>query len=96
MRSTRGWLGVRGTGTDADGAVPAGVTLTEVAAGSPAEDAGLDVDDVVIAVDEHRVRSMADVQAALLLARPGQRVRVEHSREGSTATSSVVLADEPG
>jgi putative serine protease PepD len=93
---TRGWLGVRGTATDADGTVPAGVALTEVAAGSPAADAGLEVDDVVIAVDEDRVRSMADVQASLLLARPGQEVRVERLREGATATVSVVLADAPG
>jgi S1-C subfamily serine protease len=95
---SRGWLGVRGTATDADSedGVPAGVTLTEVASGSPADEAGLDVDDVVIAVDEHRVRSMADVQAALLLARPGQEVRVEQSRDGAITTVSVVLADAPG
>ncbi len=76
----RGWLGIRGSASPVAGAVPAGFTIETVDPGSPAAEAGLAAGDVVIAVDDQRVRSLADVKAALTLTRPGQQVVVETAR----------------
>jgi S1-C subfamily serine protease len=93
-RVDRGWLGVRGTSAP-DGDAPAGVLIDEVTPWSPAATAGLQPGDVVIAVDQSRVRSLADVQAALTMTRPGQVVRVEWDRAGVTTTAEVALAPAP-
>jgi len=94
-RVDRGWLGVRGTASNPEGDVPAGLAVEDVAAGSPAHGVGLEPDDVVLAVDGQRVRSLADVQAALTMTRPGQLVTVERARDGTTSTLEVTLADAP-
>jgi putative serine protease PepD len=94
-RVDRGWLGVRGSSTAPGGSAPVGVAIDEVAPGSPAEGAGLQPGDVVIAVDQSRVRSLADIQAALTMTRPGQQVQVERDRDGTTTTVEVVLAAAP-
>ena len=92
----RGWLGVSGTAADADETHPAGLAVDEVASGSPAEDAGLRSGDVLTAVAGYPVRSLADVQAALSLTRPGEEITVERDREGDATEVGVVLAAGPG
>ncbi|HEX7135680.1 MAG TPA: trypsin-like peptidase domain-containing protein [Iamia sp.] len=91
-RVDRGWLGIRGGPAAVDGAVPAGVAIAEVMPWSPAEQAGLAVGDVILSVDDHRVRSFSDVKAALALTRPGQSVVVEINRADQTALVAVTLA----
>ncbi len=94
-RVDRGWLGIRGSSSDPDGSVPAGMSVENVTLGSPAAVAGILPGDVVIAVDQDRVRSLADIQAALTLTRPGQVVQVERARAGQIATVLVVLDPPP-
>lgn len=95
-RVDRGWLGVAGSTSASAGTAPAGMVVEHVAPGSPAAAAGLQAGDVLIAVGDQRVRSLADVKAALTLTRPGQAVTVERSRGGTLATAAVDLADAPG
>ena len=95
-RVDRGWLGVAGRRTVGGSPTPSGFRVEEVAVASPAATAGLRVGDVVIAVDDDRVRSLDDVRAALTLTRPGQTVTVEAVRGSETLTVDVVLAPSPG
>jgi S1-C subfamily serine protease len=94
-RVDRGWLGIAGAPVAVDGAVPAGFAVGEVMAGSPAEQAGLAAGDVVLAVDDQRVRSLADVQAALTLTRPGQSVALEVNRADRTLEVDATLVPTP-
>ncbi len=94
-RVDRGWLGVSGGPAAVDGAVPAGFSVDAVALGSPAEAVGLQVGDVLLAVDDHRVRSLDDIKAALTLTRPGQTVAVELNRADQTLELPVTLAATP-
>jgi S1-C subfamily serine protease len=94
-RVDRGWLGIAGAPVAVDGAVPAGFAVGEVVAGSPAERAGLAAGDVVLAVDDQRVRSLPDVQAALTLTRPGQSVALEVNRADQTLEVEATLVPTP-
>lgn len=87
-----GFLGVRGA--DANGE-RAGALLTEVEAGSPAEQAGLRVDDVVTAVDGQDVSSMIDLVARVTTGRPGDTVSVTVVRGGDETELSVTLGTAP-
>jgi S1-C subfamily serine protease len=94
-RVDRGWLGVWGATVDAGETTPAGVLVGEVISDSPADEVGITAGDIVTTVDGDRVRSLADIQAALALTRPGDRVVVERSRAGRVTTVTVVLAPAP-
>jgi S1-C subfamily serine protease len=91
----RGWLGINGMPVAVDGDVPAGLALDQVEPGSPAALAGLAVGDVLLSVDDQRVRSLDDVRAALTLTRPGQAVTLELNRADQTLTVDVPLAATP-
>lgn len=94
-RVDRGWLGIAGAAVAGDDAAPAGFGVDEVMAGSPAEQAGLEAGDVVLAVDDQRVRSLADVQAALTLTRPGQTVALDVDRADHTLEVEATLVPAP-
>jgi S1-C subfamily serine protease len=64
------YLGVSGT-DPASGA--AGVLITSVVAASPADDAGIQVGDLITALDETRVESMVDLAAEVRMHQPGDR-----------------------
>ena len=78
--STRGWLGIK---TKVDGGR---LVVSEVLRGSPGADAGLNVDDELIAIDDYRVRAdqwdrrleqySPTTAATLLVARREQLVRL--------------------
>lgn len=95
-RVNRGWLGISGVPSDPDGDVPAGVSIAEVASDSPAAAAGLAPGDVVVAVAGQGVRSLADVQAAMIRFRPGQAVGVAVVNDGDTTIVEITLARAPG
>lgn len=91
----RGWLGVRGTAVDADDPTPEGVRIDEVAPGSPAAAADLRAGDILTAVDGQPVRSLADVQSALVLSRPDDEVTIDRVRSASAGTVEVTLGETP-
>jgi S1-C subfamily serine protease len=94
-RVDRGWLGIAGEPVAVDGAVPAGFAVDRVIAGSPAELVGLAAGDIVLSVDDQRVRSVYDVKAALTLTRPGQSVVLEVNRGDQTTLVDATLIATP-
>ena len=80
------------TGTQArDGAV-----ILDVTPGSPADDAGLEPDDVVVAVDGERVTDGIAMIVAIRAHQPGDRVEFTVQRGEDRGDLAVVLGAETG
>jgi putative serine protease PepD len=72
-----------------------GAEVVSVASGSPAADSDLRAGDVITGIDGRGVDEPDDVSQAIDSLKPGDRVRLELSRDGSTRTVEVELADRP-
>lgn len=76
--------------------VPQGAYVVNVVAGSPAEKAGILVDDIIVRVDG---KSVADDKSGLAgimkTYKPGDKLNIELNRNGDTKTVSVTLTDFP-
>ena len=70
-----------------------GALVTRVTSGSPADEAGIEVGDVVVAVDDAATDGRAGVIAAIRDHEPGDEVEVVVVRDGEEETFSVVLAE---
>lgn len=70
-----------------------GVLLSAVSAGSPAEKAGIQGGDIIIALGEHDIADLYGLTDALRAHAAGDRVRVVLIREGEEAEFEVVLGD---
>ena len=66
-----------------------------VRGGSPAVAAGLEVGDVVTAVDGDAVSAPQGLQTAIDSKQPGDRVIVDYLRNGAHRTVTVTLATRP-
>jgi hypothetical protein len=73
----------------------AGMTVMDLAAHGPAEEAGLKVGDVVVAIDGTAVltRSLSDVRNSLKIAPVGRALTVTYSHGGASFTTQVVPRD---
>jgi predicted metalloprotease with PDZ domain len=87
-RDDKGWLGAT---TRADNGR---LLVSQVRRGTPAFDAGLNVDDEIIAIDDYRVRS-GGLDARLERYRPGQRVSLLVARRDELMRIEVALGAEP-
>jgi len=85
---TRGWLGVQIQALDEDLARSLGLSgtdgalVSDVKAGSPADQAGLKPGDVVTALNGEPVRSSADLSAAVSVLAPGEKAKLDVVRDG--------------
>jgi membrane-associated protease RseP (regulator of RpoE activity) len=70
-----------------------GVLIAEVVEDSPADDAGLEDGDVVIALDGKEVTSVKRLVAAIRDRSPGDRVKIEVLRDGRRKTFDVELGE---
>jgi putative serine protease PepD len=99
------WLGIEGTDVAGDGSGSPDTTLptegggTQVASivpGSPADEGGLQVGDVIVALDDRRIARMPDLIVGLRSHAPGDRVDVTVRREDDTRVTLVLtLAQTP-
>lgn len=87
-KAAAAWLGVR---TRVDGGR---LLVSELRRGTPAAQAGLDVDDEIIAIDEFRVRA-DQLQNRLERYRPGQQVSLLVARREELRRIPVTLGSEP-
>jgi serine protease Do/serine protease DegQ len=70
-----------------------GAVITAVQRDSPAAKAGLAPGDIVLAVNERRVKSGMEVRNAIGLQRVGDEVKLEILRKGETETVSAEIAE---
>lgn len=82
------FLGISGTTTDQG---TAGVRITGVVSGSPADQAGIQVGDLVTTVGGKRVQSMVDLAGEVRARQPGAQVEIQLLRSGSETTVTVTL-----
>jgi len=86
-----GFLGVALTDAGAPGS-NTGAKVMQVVVESPAEKAGLKVDDVVVAIDGRPVRTNTQLRSALQNSRPGKEVTLGVMRDGQQLELKAVLA----
>ena len=96
----RGLLGVSISDFNAESAKAFGIEGTaegalvqEVADGSAAEKAGIEVGDVILSVDGQRIKSASDLRNAVGLKRSGDSVRVEVLRDGKRRQITALLSE---
>jgi putative serine protease PepD len=70
-------------------------TVAEVRAGTPAEAAGLQAGDVIVAVDGKTVSTSIGLQTAIDAHKPGDKVQLKVKRNGSEKTFTVTLGTRP-
>src|SRR5690606_11302596 len=68
-----------------------GVEVVSVSPGGPAAAAGVQLGDVIIAVDDQEVRTVSDLQAALATRDPGSTVTLRAFRYGEVVEIPVAL-----
>jgi len=96
----RGLLGVSISDFNAESAKAFGIEGTaegalvqEVADGSAAEKAGIEVGDVILSVDGQRIKTASDLRNIVGLKRSGESVRVEVLRDGKRRQITALLSE---
>jgi serine protease Do len=101
-RVARGFIGISFTditpslASSLDLPVRQGVGVVQVTRGSPAEDAGLAPNDIIIALEDTTVRNSGDLLEALRRHREGERVVIQFYRDGEERETEVTLGAQPG
>jgi putative serine protease PepD len=94
---SRAWLGVSGQPLTPDEAARAGTAgglkVNNVDPGSPAADAKLQVDDIVVRIDDKPISSIDDLVVNLRQHRPGDYVAVWYIRRGEPQPAFTTLRD---
>ena len=72
-----------------------GVRLTEVNPDSPAGNAGLQVEDIILGVDEKRIETMLQLREAIMARRQGDEVTLKLIQKGKRVEKKVTLAGRP-
>ena len=92
-------LGITGQTVDPDIAslyslpVDAGAVIADMRAGGPADEAGLQAGDIVIALDGTPIESITDLAGRVQQHRPGEEVTLTIVRDGDEREVTVVLAE---
>ena len=80
--------------SDSRDALRQGALLREVENGGAADQAGLEVDDVITKVDEHVIDGSESLVATVRGHRPGDEVEITYVRDGKTATTTADLGSD--
>ena len=72
-------------------AAPAGITVTAVVRGSPADTAGLRVGDIITKMNDQQIDQQHPLNSLMVKTRPGDRVRLTLIRDSATQVVEVVL-----
>ena len=83
-----GYLGISGQAAEGG---DLGVVVIEVVTGSPAEEAGLRVGDVIVSIDAEPMYDIRELSAAVKLRRPGETVELTVARGGDIYIATAVL-----
>ena len=93
---SHGFLGISGRNRRGPDGANRGARVVEVRPGSAAARAGLEVDDVITAVDGVRVRSIEGLQIQISGHAAGDVVELTVQRDGSPLVLEARLQDKPG
>jgi serine protease Do len=97
----RGFLGVGfedvtpSTAARFDLPVDQGVVITNIVSDSPAEGAGLEVDDILVRLEDEEIHDSGDLLEALRIHKSGETVTVTYNRDGTEHQAELTLADRP-
>jgi serine protease Do len=100
-RVRRAWLGVAMRAIDAISAesyglpTVSGVELTLITEGGPSEAQGLSIYDVIVEIDGQAIGRVGQMQQAIAMKRPGDRIAVRLYRDGRPMTVNVRLGEAP-
>ena len=75
--------------------VDKGIAVTQVAQGGPADQAGLQTDDVIVKIDGQDVANNGDLLAILAKHKAGDTVDVDYYRGNQRQTTKMTLASRP-
>ena len=90
------WLGVRiGPPSSTNPSTPSGAAIGSVTTGGPADDAGLQADDIVTDIDGQRIDDATDLSTYVNTKAPGDKITMTVQRNGQTEKIDVLLADRP-
>jgi serine protease Do len=98
---TRGWMGVQINAVSEDLAATykmkeaKGALVSQVTPGSPAEKAGLQIEDVIVSADGREIVDNGDLSRYIASQPPGKTVKLEVLRDGATKSLSVTLGTFP-
>jgi len=84
-RAEHAWLGIDYQG------LPSGVVVRRVAQGSPAQQAGIQVGDIITQYNDKPIRTASDLTRELYFAQPNQRITLTVQREGQQVRLPVTL-----
>ncbi len=96
----RGLLGVTISGIDPEVAealnatVDSGALITMIEPGSAAEDAGLRVDDIIVAVNEKKISDASELRNAIGLKGSGESINISYIRDGKTRNVNATLGEQ--
>jgi serine protease DegS len=93
-RVTRGWLGVELASTPATG-MAVGLEVTRVLQAGPADEAGLQVGDLIVAINQHPAVSSAVVSRQIAHATPGSAIQLDILRGESQLSVTARSGERP-
>jgi serine protease Do len=70
-----------------------GITISDITAGSPAEQAGLKVGDTIVSIDGKNVKNGDELVADIASRKPGTKVGIGYVRNGKKQDTSITVAD---
>ncbi|HSJ43078.1 MAG TPA: trypsin-like peptidase domain-containing protein [Euzebyales bacterium] len=90
-----GFLGINGQDVSPEAAeafgVPEGAVIVEVVPASAADEAGLQAEDVIVALDGEPIDSMLGLSSRILVHQPGDEVTIRFVRDGQEREATVTL-----
>ena len=84
------WLGIRGESPD-DGR--GGAIIVDLTQGSPADSAGLEVGDLIVASEGRPILTMESLRADIQLRLPGMTITLDYERNNELFSTEVTLGD---
>jgi putative serine protease PepD len=78
-----------------EGQTAQGLFVRQVVAGGPSARAGLVPGDVITSINGHPATSNVQLQELTITKSPGDKVPVDYSRNGKTATTTITLGTQP-
>jgi serine protease Do len=87
-RAEHAWLGIDYQG------LPTGVVVRRVALNSPAQQAGIQVGDIIMQFNDKPIRTASDLTRELYFAQPNQRITLTVQREGQQVRLPVSLGTQ--